>query len=157
MVYCHGMVLIGLPGLEKRSARYPQLYSRIGFVHEFKPLSQADVRQLLREGSGPSDISLTDERLIDEESLAILIRTAEGRFRLLYRLFQQINRVLEINKLDRATAPRRIGVAYQLHELDDPGDWFADAGSAHQTFRLDCQAIRFYTPRWPWHHGCGVK
>ena len=98
-----GMVLIGMPGLEKRLARYPQLYSRVGFVHEFKPLSQGEVRQLLRDGWGPLDSLLPRESLIDEEALAMLIRVTAGRFRELYRLLQQIGRVMEINRLDNAT------------------------------------------------------
>ena len=100
-----GMVLIGMPGLEKQLARYPQLYSRIGFVHEFKPLSREEVRQLLQERWWPALAPMPDGGIADEESIAAIIRITGGNFRLLHRLLTQIGRVLEINTLEKVTVP----------------------------------------------------
>jgi Cdc6-like AAA superfamily ATPase len=100
-----GMVLIGMPGLEKQLARYPQLYSRIGFVHEFKPLSHEEVRQLLQERWWPALAPAPEGGIADEESIAAIIRITGGNFRLLHRLLTQIGRVLEINKLEKVALP----------------------------------------------------
>ena len=93
-----GMVLIGMPGIEKRIARFPQFYSRIGFVHEFRPLDANQVQELLAQRWAPAGIKLPDGPL-SPEVVASLIRMTGGNFRLLTRLLTQIERVLSVNNL----------------------------------------------------------
>ena len=97
-----GMILIGMPGIEKRLARYPQLYSRIGFVHEFRPLSVSGIRQLLERHWTPPAVKLQGDA-IDSAAAASIIRITGGNFRLLNRLLTQIERILEINILPTVT------------------------------------------------------
>ena len=84
-----GLVLIGMPGLERRLARYAQLYSRIGFVHEFRPLGATEVRSLLA-GWRPPGVTLPEDLLADAEGVAAIIRVTGGNFRLLDRLLTQV-------------------------------------------------------------------
>jgi DNA transposition AAA+ family ATPase len=76
-----GLVLIDMPGIEKRVARFPQFYSRIGFVHEFRPLDEAQTTTLLNEGWLPAGVSLPNQ-LLAPDVIATLIRMSGGNFRL---------------------------------------------------------------------------
>jgi len=96
-----GIVLIGMPGLEKRLARYAQLSSRVGFVHKFNPLSADQVRSVWTELR--STYLNTQKCPISDEAMTAIIRMTRGNFRLLERLLSQIERVLEINKLSEIT------------------------------------------------------
>jgi DNA transposition AAA+ family ATPase len=98
-----GLILIGMPGIEKRLARYPQLYSRVGFVHAFRPLSAQEVRQLLHQQWLPSGVVLPEAGWSDEEARAAIIRITGGNFRLLHRLIIQIARLVEITALSQVT------------------------------------------------------
>ena len=97
-----GLVLIGMPGLGRRLARYAQLYSRIGFVHEFRPLGAPEVRTLL-EGWRPRGVMLPDNLLADDDGVATIIRVTGGNFRLLDRHLMQVGRILELNVLKLIT------------------------------------------------------
>jgi hypothetical protein len=92
-----GMVLIGMPGIEKRIARFPQFYSRIGFVHEFRPLDEAQMTRLLNERWLPAGVRLPDA-LLAPDVIATLIRMSGGNFRLLTRLLTQVERILKVNQ-----------------------------------------------------------
>ena len=99
-----GLILLGMPGLEKRLARYPQLYSRIGFVHELKPLSDAEMRFIIAKHAEALGLRVDPDRFSDLEAVATAIRITRGNFRLIERLFDQIRRIIAINGLNSLSA-----------------------------------------------------
>lgn len=98
-----GLVLIGMPGLEKRLARYAQFYSRVGFVHPYRPLQVDALRLVLAQRWQRLGIPLDPTAFADAEATAAIIRITGGNFRLVERLFSQIERILEINGLRQIT------------------------------------------------------
>jgi DNA transposition AAA+ family ATPase len=99
-----GLVLIGMPGLEKRLARYPQLYSRVGFVHGYRALSPAEMHFILTQKWAELGWTLRIDDFTDTEAEAAIIRITGGNFRLLQRLWTQIERILQINEMQVVTA-----------------------------------------------------
>jgi len=98
-----GLVLIGMPGLEKRMARYPQLYSRIGFAHEFRVLGTEEMQFILEHHWQRCGLRLKPMDFTDHEAMASIVRITGGNFRLVQRLFTQIERILQINNLSSIT------------------------------------------------------
>jgi hypothetical protein len=98
-----GMVLLGMPGLEKRLARYPQLYSRVGFAHTFRSLSPEEMQFVLAHHWTVLGLTLDGTDFTDSEAMAAIIRITGGNFRLLQRLFAQIGRLLTLNGLHTLT------------------------------------------------------
>jgi len=98
-----GLVLIGMPGLEKRLARYAQLQSRVGFVHQFRTLSIEEMQFILAHKWQQLGLKLTPDDFTDAEAVAAITRITAGNFRLIQRLFEQIDRILLINNLRTVT------------------------------------------------------
>jgi DNA transposition AAA+ family ATPase len=91
-----------MPGIEKRLARYPRLYSRVGFVHHYRVLS-ADEQASVLVRHWP-ELGLHDpDDFTTAEAFATIIRITSGNFRLTARLVAQIKRVLDINQLSVVT------------------------------------------------------
>jgi DNA transposition AAA+ family ATPase len=93
------LVLIGMPGLEKRLARYARFYSRVGFVHAYRPLTDTEVQFLLLHHGPQLGATFDQADFTDREALAAIRRVTGGNFRLLQRLLAQIRRLLAINEL----------------------------------------------------------
>lgn len=98
-----GLILIGMPGIEKQFSRYPQLYSRVGFAHEYRPLAEDELRFVLARRWRKLGHSLDPDDFTDAQALAAIARITHGNFRLVDRLFTQMERVMKINELNTIT------------------------------------------------------
>jgi DNA transposition AAA+ family ATPase len=97
-----GLVLLGMPGLEKRLIRAPQLYSRIGFAHEMEPLSDDETRDFLEKRWNHRVKAYSDD-FTDKEAVATIVRITRGNIRLIERLMLQVEHVLVANQLQIVT------------------------------------------------------
>jgi DNA transposition AAA+ family ATPase len=92
-----------MPGLERRLTRYPQLYSRVGFAHEYRPLAKQELLDVLTQHWPELGLQLPAGALDDPDAIAAVARITGGNFRLIQRLFVQINRIATINDLTTVT------------------------------------------------------
>ena len=97
-----GVILIGMPGIEKRLARYPQLYSRIGFAHEYRPLTPDELTAVLTHRH-PTTANNATDGIAHATAIAAIVRITGGNFRLVDRLLTQIARIQNLNNLDTLT------------------------------------------------------
>ena len=97
-----GLILIGMPGFDRQLARYPQLYSRIGFAHHYQPLDPEDIPAVLAHYWERIGLSF-DHTPGNEAAASAITRITGGNFRLIERLMSQIARILDINQLNDIT------------------------------------------------------
>jgi DNA transposition AAA+ family ATPase len=128
-----GLILIGMLGLEKRLARYPQLYSRVGFAHAYRPLSQQEMHFVLEHHWQKLGATLKPDDFTDQEAVAAIIRITAGNFRLLQRLFSQIERILKLNEL--STITREV--------VDTARECLVIGGKAKTSFSEEDRCVRF--------------
>ena len=84
-------------------SRYPQLYSRVGFAHEYRPLSTEEMHFILEHHWERLGLKLEQTDFSDSEAVSAIARITGGNFRLIQRLFAQIGRILQINCLSSLT------------------------------------------------------
>jgi Holliday junction resolvasome RuvABC ATP-dependent DNA helicase subunit len=107
------LILIGMPGFERQLARYPQLYSRIGFAHQYRPIDPEDVPVVLAHYWQQLGRTYDPANPADAEAANAITTITGGNFRLIERLMTQIARVMTINQL-QTIAPEVVHAARQM-------------------------------------------
>jgi Helix-turn-helix domain len=93
-----GLLTLAHEGKKAYSAAFDLVHRR-----EFRPLSSAEVRQLLAQGWKPAGVTFPTISTLDAEAAAAIIRVTGGNFRLLDRLLTQMERIMRINDLAQVT------------------------------------------------------
>jgi DNA transposition AAA+ family ATPase len=80
-------------------ARYPQLFSRVGFTHHYRALLDDELSFVLTRHWRQLGLTMDQADLTDSRPIAAIARITGGNFRLPHRLFVQVERILRINDL----------------------------------------------------------
>lgn len=97
-------IFIGMPGIEKIIERFPQLYSRVGFVHQFNHLGKMEVEYLINKHFSKLGVCIEGDDFGDQEAIATIVRMTNGNFRLINRLLKQSYRIMQVNNMNSLTA-----------------------------------------------------
>jgi len=82
-----GLLLIGMPGIDRSLSRHPQLYSRIGFAHQYRTLGDDELAFVLTRHWAKLGLTLDLSDFTDAQAVASVGRITRGNFRLVHRLF----------------------------------------------------------------------
>lgn len=81
----------------------PQRNSHVGFVHQYRPLGEEELRFVLTHKWAELGLSFSPDDHTAAEAMAAIARITGGNIRLVQRLFAQIERILQINALQTIT------------------------------------------------------
>lgn len=75
----------------------------IGFAHKYLPVSEEELLFILKHHWEKLGLQLDKQDFSDSEAIAAIARTTNGNFRLIHRLFSQIERIMKVNQLKSIT------------------------------------------------------
>ena len=96
-------IFIGMPGIEKTMSRFPQLCSRIGFVHQFKNMGSQELKFILENHLEKLNYTFKDDDYNDQEVISTILRITNGNFRLVDRVIKQAIRIMKVNCMTTIT------------------------------------------------------
>lgn len=90
-------------GIEKTMSRFPQLYSRIGFVRQFKNMGNQELKFILEKHLSKLNYSFKEDDHNDQDVISTVLRITNGKFRLVDRVIKQSKRIMKVNCMTTIT------------------------------------------------------